>query len=113
MNRRTKLTFGPTIKEHCLLFPSCAHVEHHGQVSNVMASTLITRNQFNITSQGIVHKPTDAAFVPHLDDPCSGTMRLGELSNQPPNGFDSKDVQRIMRELWAEYVSKNPKLFKP
>jgi len=40
-------------------------------------------------------------------------MRLGQLGNQRPNGggFNADDVQRIMRELWAEYVIKNPKLF--
>jgi hypothetical protein len=79
-----------------------------------MKSTLVRRDQFNITPQGIVHKPTDAAFTPRLDDPCSGTIRLGQLGNQSPNGsgYKSEDVQRIMRELWAEYVIKNPKLFK-
>ena len=76
-------------------------------------STLVRRDQFKITPEGIVHKPTDALFTPHPEDPYLGTMRLGELSNQPPNGFNSDDVQRVMRELWAEYVSKNPKLFKP
>jgi hypothetical protein len=79
-----------------------------------MNSILVRRDQFNITPQGIVHKPTDAAFTPRLDDPCSGTMRLGQLGNQPPNGngFKSDDVQLIMRELWAEYVNNTRNWFK-
>ena len=77
-------------------------------------SILVRRDQFNITPHGIVHKPTDAAFTPRLDDPYSGIVHLGQLGNQPGNGggFDREDVERIMRELWNEYVMRNPKLFK-
>ena len=36
------------------------------------------------------------------------------LSNKHPNGFgfNAEDVQRMMRELWVEYVTGNPTLFK-
>jgi hypothetical protein len=44
-----------------------------------MASILVTRDQFNITPQGITHKPADASFVPHCGDPRSGFTRLGRL----------------------------------
>ena len=37
-----------------------------------MESTLVRRDQFNITPQGIVHKPTAAAFTPYPGDPYSG-----------------------------------------
>jgi hypothetical protein len=39
---------------------------------------------------------------------------MGQLGNKHPNGsgFRSDDVQRMMRELWVEYVIGNPKLFK-
>jgi hypothetical protein len=72
-----------------------------------MKSNLVTRDQFNISPQGIVHKPTDAAFTPYPGDPLSGVMRLGTLGNQQSdgNGYRADDVQRIMRELWAEYVA--------
>ncbi len=85
-----------------------------GQVSNAMTSTLVTRNQFNITPQGIVHKPTEAAFIPHSGDPHSGIVRLGQLGDQPRNGnhYEPEDVQRMMRELWDEFVAKNPDMFK-
>jgi hypothetical protein len=34
---------------------------------------------------------------------------MGQLGNKPPygSGFRSDDVQRIMRELWVEYVDAN------
>jgi hypothetical protein len=44
-----------------------------------MTSTLVIRNQFNITAQGIVHKPTEAAFIPRPGDPHSGIVRLVNL----------------------------------
>jgi hypothetical protein len=81
----------------------------------VMANVLVRRDQFNITPQGIVHKPTDAAFTPYPGDPYSGIARLGQLGSKPPNngnGFRPEDVQRMMRELWTEYVTGNPQLFK-
>ena len=63
---------------------------------------------------GIVHKPTDAAFTPHPGDPFSGIGRLGQLGNKGPNGcaYRPEDVQRMLRELWAEYVASNQHLFK-
>ena len=78
-----------------------------------MASTLVRRDQFNITPQGILHKPTDAAFTPHPGDPYSGALRSGQLGTQLPNGqtYCPEDVQRVMEELWAEYVIGNRELF--
>ena len=66
-----------------------------------MESTLVRRDQFNITPQGIVHKPTDAAFTPDPGDPYSGIERLGQLCNEQPNGggFRTEDVQRMMRSF--------------
>jgi len=74
-----------------------------------MASTFVTRDQFNVTPQGVVHKPTEAGFIPHSGDPHSGTVRLGQLLNQLPNGgqYPTEHVQRMMRELWTEFVAKN------
>ena len=79
-----------------------------------MANILVRRDQFNITPQGIIHKPTDAAFTPYPGDPYSGITRLGQLGNKHPNGnsFRPEDVQRMMWELWVEYVTGNPQLFK-
>jgi hypothetical protein len=79
-----------------------------------METSLVRRDQFNISPHGIIHKPTDAAFTPTPGNPYSGILRMGKLGNKHPNeiGFNSDDVERIMRELWAEYVARNPELFK-
>jgi hypothetical protein len=81
---------------------------------DVVMNVLVRRDQFNITPQGVVHKPTDAAFTPYPDDPYSGITRLGQVRSQPPNGngFRPEDVQRIMPHLWVEYVISNAQLFK-
>jgi hypothetical protein len=78
-----------------------------------MESNLVRRDQFNISPQGIVHKPTDAGFTPHPGDPLSGTTRLGSLGNEPPNGngYRPDVVLRMMHELWAEYVAAIPGMF--
>jgi hypothetical protein len=79
-----------------------------------MENTLVRRDQFNISPQGIVHKPTDAAFTPDPSDPYSGIVRLGQLGGSAPHGggFNPEDVQRLMWELWVDYVARNPELFK-
>jgi len=52
--------------------------------------------------------------MPYPGDPYSGITRTGQLGNKHPNGigFSAEDVQRMMRELWVEYVTGNPTLFK-
>ena len=74
----------------------------------------VKRDQFAVSPQGIVHKPTDAAFTPDPGDPSSGIMRLGQLHNRPPNGagFNPDEVCRLMNEIWVEYVGENAKLFR-
>ena len=47
-----------------------------------MKGTLVTRDQFNVSPQGIIHKPTDAAFTPYPDGHLSGTTRLGTLGKR-------------------------------
>ena len=76
---------------------------------DVMVNILVRRDQFNITPRGIVHKPTDAAFTPYPGDPYSGFTRLGRLRNPTSDGdgYKADDVQRMMRDLWVEYVIGN------
>ena len=74
-----------------------------------MESILITRDQFNVTPQGVTHKPTDASFVPDRDDLRSGSTRLGRLACESTSGdtYDKVVVERMMRQLWAEYLAAN------
>jgi hypothetical protein len=73
-------------------------------------ANLIRRDQFNITPQGIIHKPTDAAFTPFPGDPFSGTTRSGCRVVANGEEYRLDEVQRIMRELWTEYVTANADL---
>lgn len=78
-----------------------------------MVRALVTRNQFNVAPDGVVHKPTDAAFVPNPGDPSQGTVRLGQLANTHPTApeYPVEDVLRLMRELWEEFIASNPRSF--
>jgi hypothetical protein len=78
-----------------------------------MVHALVTRNQFNVTPDGVVQKPTDAAFVPEPSNPKQGTVRLGQLANTHPTApeYLVEDVVRLMRELWEEFIASNPKSF--
>jgi hypothetical protein len=78
-----------------------------------MASILVTRDQFNITPQGVTHKPTEASFVPHRSEPSSGFIRLGRLECEVPSGdnYDLEVVKKMMTQLWAEYLTANSDLF--
>jgi hypothetical protein len=78
-----------------------------------MASILVTRNQFNITPQGIIHKPTDAYFAPCASDPYAGSIRLGQLGNADPVGdrYDPDQVKEMMMQFWTEFVTANSDLF--
>jgi hypothetical protein len=73
-------------------------------------ANLIRRDQFNITPQGILHKPTDAAFTPFPGDPFSGITRAGRRVLANGEEYRLDEVQRIMRELWTEYLTANADL---
>ena len=79
-----------------------------------MEHVLVRRDQFSISSEGIVHTPTDAAFTPYPENPLFGTERLGQLNSKSPNGneFSIDDVRRMMRDLWFEYVRTHPHVFR-
>lgn len=77
-----------------------------------MVSILVRRDQFNITPQGIVHKPTDSHFTPHPGDPRAGRIHLGQLGAVPlGERYDPDQVKKMMMELWNEYVAANSNLF--
>lgn len=79
-----------------------------------MLRASVNRDQFVLSPDGIVHKPTNAAFTADPADPHSGIIRLGDLPYRHPNegGFKPDDVCRVMIELWVDYVANNPKLFR-
>ena len=78
-----------------------------------MFSTLVQRDQFEVSRKGITHKPTGATYIPNSGAPYSGIMNLRQLGNVLTNGKDYRphEVQTMMEQLWAEYVDANPRLF--
>jgi hypothetical protein len=75
-----------------------------------MASSLIRRDQFEITPEGITHLPTGARLTPGPADAGSGVIRSGRPGKDPESedGYDYDELHRIMRELWAEYLLNHP-----
>jgi len=71
-----------------------------------VAHILVRRDQFNITPGGILHKPTDARFVPSPDNRCKGTFREGHLkaSRSIEESYDAEEVKKVMLQLWLEYI---------
>jgi hypothetical protein len=78
-----------------------------------MASTPVSKDQFEINKNGITHEPTGANFTPHPGSPHSGNANWANLGNVLPNGADHRpeEVKRMMERLWAEYVEANPSQF--
>ena len=70
---------------------------------------LVRRDHFNITPDGILHKPTDARFVPSLGDRCKGRFCQGDLyaSRRDGNAYDVEEVKKVMLQLWTEYVTES------
>lgn len=77
-------------------------------------TTPARKDQFEISPKGITHQPTGASFTPYPGQPNSGHMNWGQLGNVLPNGEDYRphEVEKMMQELWAEYVSNNPEQFR-
>ena len=69
---------------------------------------MVLREQFEITDQGITHKPTGYSFTPYPGLPGSGNLNKGQLGNVLPSGEDYRpdDVEEMARRLWVEYVQK-------
>ena len=67
---------------------------------------MVRRDQFNITPDGILHKPTDACFVPNRTNRRTGIFRRGNLGAPRATGdaYDADEVEKVMLHLWAEYI---------
>jgi hypothetical protein len=74
-----------------------------------MASKPVTREQFEISARGIIHRPTGATFTPHPGSPFSGTVNKSQLGKLGKGGDDYSpyEVEEMMERLWAEYVKAN------
>jgi hypothetical protein len=66
--------------------------------------TKVTRDQFEIREESVVHMPTGAEFTPHSQRKGSAILWLGELGNRLPSGEDYQynEVLALMKALWSE-----------
>jgi hypothetical protein len=70
--------------------------------------TIVRPEQFEITNEGITHKPTGYRFTAYPGQPLSGNLNEGQLGNVLPSGEDYRphEVKEMARQLWTEYVHK-------
>src|SRR5262249_39845385 len=65
---------------------------------------LVRRDQFNITPDGILHKPTDACFVPNRTRDEPGYFGEAGAPRATADAYDADEVEKVMLHLWAEYI---------
>jgi hypothetical protein len=84
-----------------------------GRQERKMSSMPVQRDQFEVSPQGITHKPTGATYTPHPGAPYCGIMNPSQLGNVLTSGnhYRLQEVQTMMEQLWAKYVEANPRLF--
>ena len=66
--------------------------------------TRVTRGQFQINDEAIIHGPTGAEFTPTLGQADSVTIWTGDIGNRLPSGeaYRYADVLAMMRTLWRD-----------
>ena len=64
----------------------------------------VTRDQFQINDELIIHRPTGAEFTPTLGHADSVTIWTGEVGSRLPSGdaYRYADVLAMMRSFWRE-----------
>jgi hypothetical protein len=69
---------------------------------------LVTRDQFEVSDEGITHGPTGYNFKPYPRSPTDGTVNRGQLGNELPTGeyYRLDDVEDMAKRLWWEYLAR-------
>ena len=64
-------------------------------------------DEFDISDQGITHKPTGYAFAPYPGNPTAVVERKGQLGKILPTGEDYRpeDVKEMAESLWIAHWS--------
>jgi hypothetical protein len=64
----------------------------------------VTRDQFEIKDEAIIHTPTGAEFTPVLGHADSVLIWTGEISNGLSSGdiYQYAEVMVMMKKLWRE-----------
>jgi hypothetical protein len=66
--------------------------------------TPVTRGQFQISEEAVIHGPTGAEFTPTFGQADSVTIWTGDIGNRLPSGetYRYADVLAMMRTVWRE-----------
>ena len=69
-------------------------------------STRVKPDQFEISNEGITHKPTGARFRHYPGQPSSGNLQMGQLGEPLPGGenYSPDEVTNMMKKLWGKHV---------
>jgi hypothetical protein len=66
-----------------------------------------SREEFEVSDEGVVHRPTEYSFRPMPGHPTRGTVRMGLLDKEVSEDqrYDREKVQQMARKLWAQHLS--------
>ena len=67
------------------------------------------KDEFVISDEGIMHRPTEYSFVPFPGNPTHGSIREGMIGKVLADGrrYSPKDVENLCRRLWAQHLTRN------
>jgi hypothetical protein len=63
-----------------------------------------TPDEFDVSDEGVAHRPTEYSFRPFPGDPTHGSVRMGLLDKEVPEDerYDPEEVKRMARRLWSK-----------
>jgi hypothetical protein len=64
----------------------------------------VTRDQFEIKDEAIIHTPTGAEFIPVLGHADSVLIWTGEIGNWSGDVYQYADLMVMMKKLWSELL---------
>jgi hypothetical protein len=74
--------------------------------------TRVTREQFEIEGETVIHSPTGAEFIPHSETADSVIIWTGDIGKPLSGGevYLINDVLEMMRTVWRESARIRPHL---
>jgi hypothetical protein len=77
-----------------------------------VSRSFVSHDQFDISDEGITHKPMGYSLKPYPDDPTKVNIFQGMLGSKLPSGEDYRrdDVEEMARRLWLAYLKQTGKI---
>ena len=66
----------------------------------------VTRDQFELKEDEVVHVPTGATFGADPDDKTLKNINIGLVGVMPNKDFDLKDIEDVAKQLLAERLQR-------